>query len=164
MRLHSTAGVQKYAGGGGYWIGLAVMAMLLACKAKPPAVVEQGDRPAPMPAAEITRGQDACGAYVKQVCACAARRTAQPVVAGSARSDGSATVDAHDAAAINAAAALTEQCKLAEGIPEAIALSLDLANGSGVTRLDVLQAQQSVRQMIAECIEQTATLPMRGCQ
>lgn len=142
--------------------GLAAAFMLLACKAKPAAVAEQGDRPAPMPAAEITRGHDACGAYVKQVCACAAQRTASP---GSGGGGGSATVAVDDnlAAELAATAALTEQCKLAEGIPDAIALSLDLANGSGVTRRDVLQAQQSVRQMIAECIEQTATLPMRGC-
>ena len=28
------------------------------------------DRPAPLPAAEVKRGQDACSAYVAQVCAC----------------------------------------------------------------------------------------------
>lgn len=160
MSLRSKSGTRMSVRG---CVGLAATVLLLACKAKPAAVTEQGDRPAPMPAAEITRGQDACGAYVKQVCACAAERTALPAGAGSAGGSGTVAVDDNPAAAIAAAAALTEQCKLAEGIPDAIALSLDLANGSGVTRRDVLQAQQSVRQMIAECIEQTATLPMRGC-
>ncbi|MBP9085877.1 MAG: hypothetical protein KBG15_07145 [Kofleriaceae bacterium] len=137
------------------WAGVAATVLLLACKASPPAATEIVDRPAPMPAAEIARGHDACAAYVKQVCACATERRAAAAGSGS----GSAS----DATVVAAAAALTEQCKLAEGIPDAIALSLELANGSGVTRRDVLQAQQSVRQMIAECIEQTAMLPQRGC-
>ena len=132
------------------WAGLAATHVLIGCKASPPATVEKGDRPMPIPAMEISRGQDACGAYVKQVCACATLQSEKPAVG-------------NDATAGAAAKALTEQCKLAEGIPDAIALSLDLANGSGVTRRDVLQAQQSVRQMIAECIEQTAMLPTRGC-
>jgi hypothetical protein len=140
------------------WAGLAAAHVLIGCKASPPATVEKGDRPTPIPAVEITRGQDACGAYVKQVCACATLQTEKTGSGSGAIPDGG-----NDAAAVAAAKALTEQCKLAEGIPDAIALSLDLANGSGVTRRDVLQAQQSVRQMIAECIEQTAMLPTRGC-
>lgn len=151
------------------WASLAATLGVIGCKASPPATVEKGDRPVPIPAAEITRGQDACGAYVKQVCACAARRTAKNAGSGSgavgsgAAGSGATTDDGNDAIAVAAAKALTEQCQLAEGIPDAIALSLELANGSGVTRRDVLQAQQSVRQMIAECIEQTAMLPTRGC-
>ncbi len=141
-------------------VGLAASPVVTGCKASPPATVEKGDRPTPIPAVEITRGQDACGAYVKQVCACATLQTGK--TAGAVGSGGISDGD-NDATAVAVAKALTEQCKLAEGIPDAIALSLDLANGSGVTRRDVLQAQQSVRQMIAECIEQTAMLPTRGC-
>lgn len=127
---------------------IALGALFTACKGSP-APTAKDDRPAPMPIAEVTRGQDACSAYVKQVCGCANQATA------SAGSDSTASA---------AAAALTEQCKLAEGIPDGIALSLELANGSGVTRRDVLQAQQSIRHMVAECIEQTAKLPMQGCK
>ena len=144
------------------WACVAASIVVIGCKASPPATVEKGDRPVPMPAAEITRGQDACGAYVKQVCACATLQTAKTAGAGSG-AGGSGADGGNDASAVAAAKALAEQCKLAEGIPDAIALSLELANGSGVTRRDVLQAQQSVRQMIAECIEQTAMLPTRGC-
>jgi hypothetical protein len=127
---------------------LALGALLAACKGSP-APTAKDDRPPPLPTAEVARGQDACSAYIKQVCACASQATAS---AGS------------DSAAVASAAALTEQCKLAEGIPDGIALSLDLANGSGVSRRDVLQAQQSVRHMVAECIEQTAKLPTQGCK
>ncbi len=87
-----------------------------------------------MPAAEAKRGQDACRAYVEKVCACA-----------------------------KAVPALVEACGLARALPEAIEVSLSVATNADSTRKDVVQANDSVRKIVKECIEQTAKLPGAGC-
>jgi len=86
------------------------------------------DRPT-ISAAEVKRGQDACKAYVDRVCACAQRVTDKQ----------------HD-------------CELARSLPDAMQVSLDVAMTADSTRRDVLQANDSVRKIVKECIEQTAKL------
>ena len=91
------------------------------------------DRPT-MPVTEIKRNQDACKAYVDKVCACAQTRPA-----------------------------LEQPCALSRALPEAIQVSLDVAANPESSRRDVLQAQDSVRKIAKECIEETAKLPTAGC-
>jgi hypothetical protein len=112
------------------------LVILLACAG----CKKQADAPAPvarapaMPASEIRRGQDACKAYVDKICACA-----------------------------ETSPALKQPCGLARALPEAIQVSLDVAATADSSRRDVLQAQDSVRKIVKECIEETAKLPATGC-
>jgi hypothetical protein len=87
-----------------------------------------------MPAAEVQRGQDACKAYVDQVCACAAK-----------------------------VPAVQPQCDLAHALPDAIRIALDVAANRESARDIALQSQASVRKTVKQCIEQTAKLPALGC-
>ena len=103
------------------------------CKQQADAPAVTADRPV-LPASEISRGRDACQAYVASACACAA------------------TVPA-----------LAERCALARALPEAIDVSLSVATNPESSRRDVVQANDSVRKVVKECIEQTAKLPAAGC-
>ncbi|MBC7975158.1 MAG: hypothetical protein H7138_09250 [Myxococcales bacterium] len=121
-------------------LALVVMAWLAggACKQQADAPA-QSDVPAMpvmpvMPAAEAKRGQDACRAYVEKVCACA-----------------------------KTVPAMVEACGLARALPEAIEVSLSVAASEDSTRRDVVQANDSVRKVVKECIEETAKLPGAGC-
>jgi hypothetical protein len=87
-----------------------------------------------MPVTEIKRGQDACKAYVAKVCGCA-----------------------------ETDAALHQPCELARALPDAIEVSLSVATNPDSTRQDVVQAHDSVRKIVKECIEQTAKLAAAGC-
>ncbi|MEO7735586.1 MAG: hypothetical protein ABIY55_31820 [Kofleriaceae bacterium] len=112
---------------------LLALALLAGCK-------KQSDPPpvpAPLPvmaASEAKRGQDACKAYVDKVCACA-----------------------------ETVAALKPPCGLARALPEAIDVGLSVAGNPESTRRDVLQANDSVRKVVKECIEETAKLSSAGC-
>jgi hypothetical protein len=113
--------------------------ILLACagckrQADAPAPVERGPAIPVMQASEIKRGQDACKAYVDKVCACA-----------------------------ETTPAMKQPCGLARALPEAIQVSLDVAATADSSRRDVLQAHDSVRKIVKECIEETAKLPAAGC-
>lgn len=58
---------------------LALAAVLLTgCANKQEAAPAAEVPPAPIPAAEVARGRDACAAYVAQVCACTAPAAAEP--------------------------------------------------------------------------------------
>jgi hypothetical protein len=87
-----------------------------------------------MPASEIKRGQDACQTYVEKACACA-----------------------------KTVAALQQPCTLARAYPDAMQVSLDVAANPESTRRDVVQAHDSVRKIVKQCIEETARLPVAGC-
>ena len=89
---------------------------------------------APMPAAEVKRGQDACKAYVDKACACA-----------------------------ETVAAMKQPCALSRALPEAIEVNLSVAASPDSSRRDALQAQDSVRTIVKECIEEIAKLPSAGC-
>jgi hypothetical protein len=92
-------------------------------------------RPVPVvPASEVKRGQEACKAYVDKVCACA-----------------------------ETVAAMKQPCSLARALPEAMQVGLDVARTAESTRRDVVQANDSVRKIVKECIEETAKLPAAGC-
>jgi hypothetical protein len=87
-----------------------------------------------MPANEVKRSQDACKAYVDKLCACA-----------------------------ESVPAMKQPCALARALPDAIQVDLDVAANPESSRRDVLQAHDSVRKIVKECIEQTARLPAAGC-
>jgi hypothetical protein len=105
-------------------------------------VVACGKQDAPPPASpppaiaesELKRGVDACEAYVQQICDCAT----------------------HSA---------TEQqaCALAKGLPDAIAIARRIAQNPKAEREDALQAADSIRKTVKQCIEEAAALATRGC-
>ena len=112
---------------------------LLAAPARRAGVQEAARRrrrrgaPPPIPATEVQRGQDACKAYVAKVCAC----TRRPREAAVRAREGAARGDR------------------------------DRPPDRGEPRIEaaghVLQAQDSVRKTMKECIEQIAKLPALGC-
>jgi len=61
------------------------------------------------------------------------------------------------------APAAAEACKLARALPDALRVGLEVAASPDSTRVDVLQANDSIRKTVKECIEQTAKLPSLGC-
>jgi len=90
-------------------------------------------RPA-LPATEVKRAKDACKAYVDKACACA-----------------------------RSIPALDQTCKLARALPDAIQVSLDLGASTDASGSDLVQAQDAVRKIAKECIEELARLPAAGC-
>lgn len=54
-------------------------------------------------------------------------------------------------------------CDLAKALPDAMRVGLEVATSPDSNRLTVLQANDSIRKTIRECIEQTAKLPSLGC-
>ena len=116
------------------WAVVVVSCLAVACKKQEaPPPAEQPPAPA-IPAAEIERGQDACNAYVEKVCACA-----------------------------NTVPAMKDPCALATALPEAIEVAMSVTMSASSTQKDVKQAAQSIRKIIAECIQETAKLPAAGC-
>src|SRR5438128_2525044 len=90
--------------------------------------------PPPMAATEVQRGQDACKSYVDRVCGCAATKPE-----------------------------LAKQCDLSKALPQAIEISLSVANNPESKPDIVEQSYDSVRKTVASCIEETAKLPAAGC-
>jgi hypothetical protein len=116
---------------------LVVLALLLTgCKAKE-SKQHSVKQVKEMSAMEIQRGQDACKVYVEKVCACA---TSKP--------------DARD---------LAKQCELSKALPQAIEISLSVANNPDSKPDIVQQSYANVRKTIGNCIEETARLPAAGC-
>ena len=115
---------------------LLILVACAGCKkhADAPAASGSDGRNVPvMAATEIRRGQDACKAYVDKVCACA-----------------------------DASPAMTQPCALARALPDAVQVGLDVAANPESSRRDVLQAHDSVRKIVKECIEEIAKLPACG--
>ena len=115
-------------------LALALPGALLggACKKQEepaPAVTRTG-----VGAAELARGQDACNAYVAQVCACA-----------------------------QAVPAAQQPCALAKALPEALDVAVSVSAHPDTERKDAVQSAAAIRKTIARCIEQTAKLPELGC-
>ncbi len=113
---------------------IAVAGSAPGCKKQEAAPPPADNRPPPMPEAELRRGADACNAYVDKVCACA-----------------------------STVAAAKERCALAKSLPEAIEVARQVSMSKDSVGLDVLQAADSIRKTVAQCIEQTAQLPTLGC-
>ncbi len=109
-----------------------VLAVVLAACAK-----KAAEEPpvAPIPAAEIQRGKDACQALVDRACTCADK-----------------------------VPAAKEPCDLARALPQALDVQLSFATAADTKKNDVLAAQAGVRKVVKECIEQTAKLATVGCQ
>jgi hypothetical protein len=83
---------------------------------------------------EVKRALDACEDYVARACKC------------------SETVPA-----------AAEPCTLAKLLPESIEVAKRLANNPKAAREDALQAANSIRKTVKQCVEQTAKLPALGC-
>lgn len=114
---------------------LVALALVCACSKK------QDDAPPPannapaIPADELKRGEDACKAYVEKVCGCAASvEAAKP------------------------------KCDAARAFPDVLRMATALTMSKDSSPRDVKQGAMTVRQTIAECIEQTAQLPALGCK
>ncbi len=112
----------------------AVLVAVLGCKQAEPTAAPAGDDRPVISKAEVVRGQDACKAYVDKVCGCAAQQPDR-----------------------------RKDCELARALPEAMQVGLDVAVTADSTRRDVVQANDSVRKIVAECIQQTAKLANAGC-
>ena len=120
---------------------LALTAWLLAwvvacagCKKHADAPPPEGAPIPAMPATEVKRGQDACKSYVDRACACA-----------------------------QTVPDMKQPCALAHALPDAIEVNLAVAAHPESSRRDALQAQDSVRKIVKECIEEVARLPAAGC-
>ena len=113
----------------------AIAALVIAaCAKKQEAAPHEAPAVPAVSAEEAQRGRDACGEYVKRVCAC------------------SDTVPA-----------VKQQCDLARAMPDAVRLGLEVAASPDSKPNDVIGAQKAMRQAVKECIEQTAKLPTLGC-
>ena len=118
-------------------MGLSLVLGLGACAKKPDRNEAAGSAAVEiMPRAEQLRGEEACAAYLAQVCACS---DALPALQ------------------------LTEECTFAKGYPQALALSLDLGMHPETSAKTVTDLQRSARKIIANCVTSTAALAMKGC-
>ena len=121
---------------------VAAMALAVAtgCKAKKKG--DDGGSAAParkdlMTPAEMKRGEDACTAYVKQLCDCAAAKPGD--------------------------ALLKERCELKQAKPQALDLLYGVIEDPKSSEDSMLRAQVEARKLIGKCIEETAQLPALGC-
>lgn len=116
--------------------GALLLALALAaagCK-KEQEAAQGGTQVAMVSAAELKRGQDACRAYIEQVCACAK------------------TVPAAE-----------QPCALSKALPESIEVALQVSAHPKTERKDAVQSANAIRKTIARCIERAAALPSLGC-
>lgn len=88
--------------------------------------------------AERKRGEDACTTYVRELCACAARRPDD--------------------------ANLAEQCEKKKAKPEALGLLLALDDDASASDDSRARAQIEARKLIAKCVMEHASLPSLGCR
>jgi hypothetical protein len=109
-----------------------VLVLLAACAKKPAKPGLAPGEPPRMEAAEQERGKQICDGYVARLCTCA-----------------------------QANATLKDQCALAEGQPQALALHLGLLNGANgpLDDEDRRLAQSNARLVIKACVESDARLP-----
>jgi len=61
------------------------------------------------------------------------------------------------------APAAKDACGLAKALPDALEVAREVSMSPDSKRRDVLQANDSARKTIKECIEQAARLPSLGC-
>jgi hypothetical protein len=113
---------------------LVVLVACAACRGSSDAPAPGADSRPVMAASEVKRSQDACKAYVDQVCRCA-----------------------------ETVPAMKQACGLARALPDAIQVGLDVAGNADTSRREVLQVHDSVRKIVKQCIEETAKLPAAGC-
>src|SRR5262245_40329876 len=117
-------------------IAAMVLAAATGCKAKKKgdATGSAAPRKDLMTPAEQKRGEDACAAYVKQLCDCAAKKPD-----------------------------LQERCDLKKAKPEALELLYGVIADPKSSEDSMLRAQVEARKLIGKCIEETAQLPSLGC-
>jgi len=110
-----------------------LLALLAGCSKK-----EEPARkgPAPMSEAERKRGEDACLAYVARLCSCAEAKGTQE---------------------------LKDRCELHKGRPDTVATALSAEGSPEVATMDILQAQDAARKVIAACVQDMTKLDGEGC-
>jgi hypothetical protein len=91
--------------------------------------------PAPMTEVEQERGVDLCRAYVKRLCDCATAKNTPE---------------------------LKDRCELHKGRPDTIATAL-AAQGEGVDPMDMTQAIDAARKVMAQCVKDMSKLDQDGC-
>jgi hypothetical protein len=115
----------------------ALAALACSKQEEPAGGPSKTDKPPPLSATEIKRAEDACGAYVKRLCDCAAAHADKP--------------------------ALAEQCELKKAKPATIQMLLRVDQSADTTPSELLRIQETLRKNVADCIEGTAELPKLGC-
>jgi hypothetical protein len=110
--------------------------LLAACSSKKEAPAESG-RAAKLPEVERQRGSDACTQYVTALCACAARKPDDKVLA--------------------------EQCYMKQAKVDGLAQLMALDDDPKASDDSRLRAQIEARKLIAKCVMEHASLPGLGC-
>jgi hypothetical protein len=170
------------------WLVVLVAVASCAKKSDAPAPIPD-DRPKPtMTEAEVTRGTDACKAYVDKVCKCAldgAVKTIRERIAESHKppdpKGSDIIVDLPDVGSGDPAeqvmkivdsaklkmSELSEpirQCQLSRALPEALRVAREVSLTANSTAKDIAQAEDSARKTIRGCFEDLAKLPGLGCK
>jgi len=113
---------------------LGLAALLLAAGCSKKEDAPRG--PEPMTEGERARGEEVCKTYITRLCACAtSKRSAE----------------------------LTDRCELHRGRPDTIATALQVELGTDVDPMDVVQAQDAARKVMAACVRDLADLDQEGC-
>ncbi len=84
--------------------------------------------------AERALANDACGDYVRRLCACAETKPA-----------------------------LADSCRLQQARPQAVALTVATIDDPGASADTVARAKRELAQVVGKCIEAAAQLPSLGC-
>jgi hypothetical protein len=128
-----------------------------------------------MTEAELTRGVDACKAYVDKVCKCAVdgmdatlrSRYDDYVKAHPSPQDAAQVIVELVAAAKIPMSKLSEpiqMCELGLALPEALRVAREVSLTANSTGKDIAQAEDSARKTIRGCFENLAKLPAFGCR
>jgi hypothetical protein len=168
---------------------LFVLALASCAKKSDAPAPPPDDQPKPtMTEAEVTRGRDACKAYVDKVCKCAldgavktiqarideSRKPADPkgsdiIVdlpsAGSGDpAEQVATIVAKAKLKLSELSEPIQQCQLSRALPEALRVAREVSLTASSTAKDIAQAEDSARKTIRGCFEGLAKLPGLGCK
>ena len=115
---------------------IAACLVLVACGKKDEAPASQ--RPVAIPAAERTRGTDACKAYLDKLCACAKAHPER--------------------------AEVKDRCERDQALPAAMSLALGIDDDPDVAPEDVFRAQGEARKIVSSCVEGVNWLATHQCQ
>jgi hypothetical protein len=109
---------------------LVAAVVALGCKGKAAPV----ERAPALSTAERALATDACGDYVRRLCACAETKPD-----------------------------LAATCRLKQAKPEAVALTLGVIDDPGSSADSVARAKAELGKIVGKCIEEAAQLPALGC-
>jgi hypothetical protein len=112
---------------------LLVIVLIAGCKK---GAEKEPERPPAIPPAEVERARLACDDYVAKACACADSTKNAEVV---------------------------KLCELGKALPDALRVSLEVANNPTSSKNDVTTTQNQARLVAKSCVEGVAKLPTFGC-